>query len=103
MPWHSAWQGYRGAGMSERAQPPYASGGASKSRALKVVCKLDDAAIAAQAGWSERSISKMVETYRHAVDERRLDEIDAAFKRTRSETQSPPNPATRADLNQYGP
>jgi integrase len=48
---------------------------------LKVVRKLDDAAIAAQAGWSERSISKMVETYGHAVDERRLDEIDAAFKR----------------------
>jgi hypothetical protein len=38
-----------------------------------------DAAIAAQAGWSERSVTRMVETYGHAVDERRLDEIDAAF------------------------
>ena len=40
---------------------------------------LPDAAIAAQAGWSERSITKMVETYGHAGDQRRLDEIDAAF------------------------
>jgi integrase len=46
---------------------------------LKVVRGLPDAAIAAQAGWSERSVTKMVETYGHAVDERRLDEIDAAF------------------------
>jgi integrase len=46
---------------------------------MKVVLALPDAAIAAQAGWSERSITKMVETYGHAVDERRLDEIDAAF------------------------
>lgn len=35
--------------------------------------------IAAQAGWSEKSVDKMVETYAHAVDDRRLDEIDAAF------------------------
>jgi integrase len=48
---------------------------------LKVRRKLDDAAIAAQAGWAERSVTKMVETYGHAVDERRLDDIDAAFKR----------------------
>ena len=48
---------------------------------LKVRLGLPDAAIAAQAGWSERSVTKMVETYAHAVDERRLDEIDAAFKR----------------------
>lgn len=46
---------------------------------MKVVLGLPDAAIAAQAGWSERSITKMVETYGHAVDERRLDEIDRAF------------------------
>jgi integrase len=53
---------------------------------LKVVLGLPDAAIAAQAGWSERSITKMVETYGHAVDERRLDEIDAAFQ-TQIQTQ----------------
>jgi hypothetical protein len=48
---------------------------------LKVRLRLPDAAIAAQAGWSERSVTKMVETYAHAVDERRLDEIDRAFER----------------------
>jgi hypothetical protein len=48
---------------------------------MKVMLGLPDAAIAAQAGWSERSVTKMVETYAHAVDERRLDEIDAAFGR----------------------
>lgn len=48
---------------------------------LKVRLGLPDAAIAAQAGWSERSITKMVATYAHAVDERRLDEIDRAFER----------------------
>jgi len=48
---------------------------------MKVVLGLPDAAIAAQAGWSERSITKMVATYAHAVDERRLDEIDRAFGR----------------------
>jgi integrase len=48
---------------------------------MKVMLGLPDAAIAAQAGWSERSVTKMVETYAHAVDERRLDEIDAAFRR----------------------
>ena len=48
---------------------------------LKVVLGLPDAAIAAQAGWSESAITKMVATYGHAVDERRLDEIDAAFLR----------------------
>ena len=31
------------------------------------------------ARWSEQSVTKMVATYAHAVDERRLDEIDAAF------------------------
>jgi hypothetical protein len=36
--------------------------------------------MAAQAGWSERSVTKMVETYAHAVDARRLDEIDVAFE-----------------------
>jgi len=46
---------------------------------MKVRLGLPDAAIAAQAGWSERSVTKMVATYAHAVDERRLDEIDAAF------------------------
>jgi hypothetical protein len=46
---------------------------------MKVVLGLPDAAIAAQAGWSEESVTKMVATYGHAVDERRLDEIDAAF------------------------
>jgi hypothetical protein len=48
---------------------------------MKVVRGLPDAAIAAQAGWAEKSITEMVKTYAHAVDERRLDEIDAAFER----------------------
>jgi hypothetical protein len=47
---------------------------------MKVILGLPDAAIAAQAGWSERAVTKMVETYAHAVDDRRLDEIDAAFQ-----------------------
>jgi integrase len=46
---------------------------------MKVRLGLPDAAIAAQAGWSESAVTKMVATYAHAVDERRLDEIDAAF------------------------
>jgi hypothetical protein len=37
--------------------------------------------IAARAGWSERAVTKVVETYAHAVDERRLDEIDRTFER----------------------
>ena len=48
----------------------------------KVILGLPDAVIAAQAGWSEESITKMVATCGHAVDERRLDEIDAAFQVT---------------------
>ena len=48
---------------------------------MKVILGLPDAAIAAQAGWSEAAVTKMVATYAHAVDERRLDEIDAAFSR----------------------
>ena len=47
---------------------------------MKVRLNLPDAAIAAQAGWSEKSVTEMVRTYAHAVDERRLDEIDAAFQ-----------------------
>jgi integrase len=58
---------------------------------LKVVLGLPDGAIAAQAGWSERSVTKMVETYAHAVDERRLDEIDAAFE-MQTQTQTPSIP-----------
>ena len=54
---------------------------------MKVRLGLPDAAIAAQAGWSESSVVKMVETYAHAVDERRLDDIDAAFQ-TQSQMQS---------------
>ena len=46
---------------------------------MKVRLGLPDAAIAAQAGWSEPAVTKMVATYAHAVDERRLDEIDRAF------------------------
>ena len=49
---------------------------------MKVILGLPDAVIAAQAGWSEESITKMVATCGHAVDERRLDEIDAAFQVT---------------------
>lgn len=48
---------------------------------MKVVLGLPDAAIAAQAGWAESTITEMVATYAHAVDERRLDEIDRAFER----------------------
>jgi hypothetical protein len=51
----------------------------------KVRLGLPDAVIASQAGWSESSVTKMVATYAHAVDERRLDEIDAAFARTSDE------------------
>jgi len=48
-------------------------------RYMKVDLGLPDAVIAAQAGWSEAAVTKMVATYGHAVDERRLGEIDAAF------------------------
>jgi integrase len=58
---------------------------------MKVRLGLPDAAIAAQCGWSERSVTKMVETYAHAVDERRLDEIDTAFQ-TQTQTQPPSIP-----------
>ena len=50
---------------------------------LKVRLGLPDAVIAAQAGWSDSSVTDMVKTYAHAVDERRLDELDAAFGRVR--------------------
>jgi integrase len=53
---------------------------------MKVRLGLPDAVIAAQAGWSESSVTEMVRTYAHAVDERRLDEIDAAFQ-TQTQTQ----------------
>ena len=55
---------------------------------LKVVRGLPDAAIAAQAGWSEHSVTEMVKTYGHAVDERRLDEIDAAFAADAAEVEA---------------
>lgn len=48
---------------------------------VKVRLGLPDAAIAAQAGWSEAAVTKMVGTYAHAVDERRLEELDRAFDR----------------------
>jgi integrase len=54
---------------------------------FKVRLGLPDAVIASQAGWSERSVTKMVATYAHAVDERRLDELDAAFQ-TQPQTQT---------------
>jgi hypothetical protein len=63
---------------------------------MKVRLGLPDAAIAAQAGWSERSVTKMVETYAHAVDERRLDEIDAAFQ-MQTQTQVPSEPLGERD------
>jgi hypothetical protein len=66
---------------------------------LKVVLGPPDAAIAAQAGWSENSITKMVETHAHATDDRRLDEIDRAFV-THSVTQTAAESARQADLNQ---
>lgn len=46
---------------------------------LKVRMGLPDAVIAAQADWTEKSVTKMVETYGHAVDDRRLAELDEAF------------------------
>jgi integrase len=49
---------------------------------LKVRMGLPDAVIAAQADWTEKSVTKMIETYGHAVDERRLAELDAAFENT---------------------
>jgi integrase len=48
---------------------------------LKVRMGLPNSLIAAQAGWSEKSVDKMVETYGHATDDRRLVELDAAFQR----------------------
>jgi integrase len=65
---------------------------------LKVRLGLPDAVIAAQAGWSERSVTKMVATYAHATDDRRLDEIDRAFV-THLVTQTAPEPASQAGLN----
>lgn len=47
---------------------------------LKVRMGLPNAVIAAQADWSEKSVTKMVETYGHATDSRRLKELDAAFE-----------------------
>jgi integrase len=46
---------------------------------MKVRLGLPNAAIAAQAGWSEKTVDKMIATYAHAVDERRLTEIQTAF------------------------
>jgi integrase len=46
---------------------------------MKVRLDLPNAAIAAQAGWSEKTVDKMIATYAHAVDEGRLAEIHAAF------------------------
>jgi hypothetical protein len=66
---------------------------------MKVIRNLPDAAIAAQAGWSEQAITKMVATYAHAVDERRLDEIDRAF-----DGQAPvPFPHASSPKTQVGP
>jgi integrase len=53
---------------------------------FKVRKGLPDAVIAAQAGWSEKAVTEMVATYAHAVDERRLTELDAAFQ-TQPQTQ----------------
>jgi hypothetical protein len=35
--------------------------------------------IAAQAGWGESTVEKMIRTYAHHADQWRLDELDAAF------------------------
>ena len=56
---------------------------------MKVKLGLPDAAIAAQAGWSEAAVTKMVQTYAHAVDDRRLDEIDRAFERDADRDANP--------------
>ena len=46
---------------------------------MKVREGLDNGAIGAQAGWSEKTVDDMVKTYSHSADERRLDDIDAHF------------------------
>jgi integrase len=46
---------------------------------LKVREGLDNGAIGAQAGWSEKTVDDMVKTYSHSADARRLDDIDAHF------------------------
>lgn len=56
---------------------------------MKVRLGLPDAAIAAQAGWSESAVTKMIATYGHAVDDRRLDEIDLAFERDADRDAAP--------------
>jgi integrase len=61
---------------------------------MKVRLGVPDAAIAAQAGWSESAVTKMVATYAHAVDERRLDEIDAAFEGIRDADRDADAPKT---------
>jgi hypothetical protein len=66
---------------------------------MKVVLGLPDAAIAAQAGWFERSVTKMVETYGHAVDDRRLDEIDRVFER---DAERDVNPRLQPGAGQAG-
>ena len=51
----------------------------AKQAFCRLAWRLRTRRIASQAGWSERAVTKTVEPYAHAVDERRLDEIDAAF------------------------
>ena len=59
---------------------------------LKVVRELPDAAIAAQAGWAERSVTKMVETYSHAVASAAWTRSTRGSSVMQIVTQSPPNP-----------
>jgi hypothetical protein len=58
--------------------------------------------IAARAGWSEKAVTEMVATYAHAVDERMLDELGAAFPDATSDP-SGRDSAGGAELNQHGP
>jgi hypothetical protein len=86
--------------------PPRFDGNTKGVHHIKVVLGLPDAVIATQAGWSERAVAKIVQTYAHAVDERRLDEMDAAFDRGQRDADrdaNPPRALIPADLNQLCP
>jgi integrase len=63
---------------------------------LKVREGLDNGAIGAQAGWSEKTVDDMVKTYGHSADERRLDDIDAHFAGKRDADRDAGGPQTRS-------
>jgi integrase len=63
---------------------------------LKVREGLDNGAIGAQAGWSEKTVDDMVKTYGHSADERRLDDIDRHFAAQRDANRDATGPQTRS-------